>query len=399
MPKIKVFILSVLFLLLYINLHGQKFDSIASPLRDPIGDLNSQVIKSGKFPGAILLPGNNVSLAIGGFIKATGFVDSHYRVKNELLLPGNLTNENTEDGQFFLGAQSSRLYFDGRTDFENIDVEAYIEMDFRGGLTMRHIYLKLQNKKGQSLIMGQTWSNVMDLAYIPPALIEPPLGGTPLSRQAQIRFTTSLGKHWALATSIEDPNNSDVIGNGYQALNKLPDVTARVSFDPTERLHFSVSTLYRSIQQSSDIDNSKLKQPGFVSQVGMNVKIGKADLWTLVGGYGDGAERYATGSDRVNGYAQNQDMQLHKSYGGFTAYRHQWNTKLRSLAYLCVWNVNNLPDAPYNSFKTSTSVLFNTIYHLNDYVNIGIEYSYINQDRHVADFNKNHRIMFGIQVF
>ena len=399
MKNLKTFLISTFFLLLFTHLHAQRRDSISTPLRDPIGDLNAETIKAGKFPGALMLPSKNISLAIGGFIQATGFVDSHYRVKNELLLPGNLTDQNTEDGQFFLGAQSSRLYFDGRTDYDNIDVEAYIEMDFRGGLTMRHIYLKLQNKKGQSLIMGQTWSNVMDLAYIPPAIIEPPLGGTPLSRQAQIRFTTFLGEYWALATSIEDPNNSDVIGNGYQALNKLPDVTARVSFDPTKRLHFSVSTLFRSVQQSSDIDNSKLKQPGFVSQVGMNVKIGKANLFTIVGGYGDGAERYATGTDRVNGYAQNQEMQLHKSYGGFTAYRHQWNKKLRSLAFLCVWNVDNLPDAPYNSFKTSTSVLFNTIYHLNDYVNFGIEYSYINQDRYVKDFNQNHRIMFGIQVF
>ena len=399
MTKLKIYFLTPFFMLVFVNLQAQKGDSISTPIRDPIGDLNYQTIKAGKFPGAILLPGDRVSVAIGGFIMSTAFLDSDYRVKNELLLPGTLTDDNTKDGQYFMGAQSSRLYFDGRTDFENLDVQGYIEMDFRGGVNLRHIYLKLQNKKRQSIIFGQYWSNAMDLAYIPSAVIEPPLGGTPLARQGQIRFTTPLGDKWLFSTSIEDPDNSDVYSTEYQALNSVPDLTARIVFDPNKRLHFSVSTLYRSIQQSSNIGDIRLKQSGFVGQVGMNITVAKSDILTFVGGYGDGAGRYLPGSDKVNGYAQNQEMNLHKSYGGFTSYRRQWNDNWRSLAFICLWNVTDLPDAPYNSFKSSTSFLVNIIYHLNDYVNIGLEYSYINQDRYAPDYSENHRIMLGVQVF
>ena len=61
------------FLLLSINLFGQEKDTLLFPGRDIVGDLNQEYIKAGEIPGAILLPGTNVSLAIGGFIKATSY--------------------------------------------------------------------------------------------------------------------------------------------------------------------------------------------------------------------------------------------------------------------------------------------------------------------------------------
>lgn len=37
-------------------------------MRDPVGDLNAEAVRSGTFDGAILLPGTQVSLAVGGFV-------------------------------------------------------------------------------------------------------------------------------------------------------------------------------------------------------------------------------------------------------------------------------------------------------------------------------------------
>jgi hypothetical protein len=382
-------------------LFAQKQDSISVPLRDPVGDLNARIIREGKFPGAIKLPGKQVSAAFGGLIKATAFYDSKYKVKEELILPGQLNANNTDKGQFFSGARSSRLYFDGRTDVQGVDAQAYIEMDFRGpnGITLRHIYLRLQNNKGQSLIMGQYWTNIMDLAYIPPTVIEPYLGGTPLARQGQIRFTTSIGKQFTFSASIEDSDNSDVFSTDHDELSQYPDFTAKLEFDPSDRYHLSFSGMYRTVQQSSQIDGSIRSQPAIISQLGMNIIIDKEDILTLVGGYSNGAGRYLPGSDRVNGFALGNEMQLHESYGGFVSYRRFWSEKWRSMAFLCLWNVDELEDAPYTSFKSSTSFTFNTIYRLSEYVNIGIEYSYITNDDYAMLEFDNHRVMFGIQVF
>ena len=44
--------------------------------RDRVDDLNADAVKGGVFPGSFVIPGTEVSLAIGGFIKAVGFYDS-----------------------------------------------------------------------------------------------------------------------------------------------------------------------------------------------------------------------------------------------------------------------------------------------------------------------------------
>jgi hypothetical protein len=44
--------------------------------RDRVDDLNADAVKGGAFPGSFVIPGTEVSLAIGGFIKAVGFYDS-----------------------------------------------------------------------------------------------------------------------------------------------------------------------------------------------------------------------------------------------------------------------------------------------------------------------------------
>ena len=380
---------------------AQRTDSISVPLRDPVGDLNAELIREGKFPGAILLPGKRVSAAFGGLIKATAFYDTRYREKEELLLPGTLNEDNTDKGQFFSSARSSRLYFDGRTDVDGIDAQAYIEMDFRGpnGITLRHIYLRLQNNNGQALIMGQYWSNVMDLAYIPPTVIEPYLGGTPLSRQGQIRFITPVGNLLKFSASIEDSNNNDVVSTDHIELSQYPDLTAKLEFDPSDRYHLSLSALYRTIQQSNQTNGSVLSQSAIVSQLGMNIILAKKDILTLVSGYSNGAGRYVPGSNKINGFAMGNEMQLHESYGGFVSYRRFWGEKFRSTAFLCLWYVDELEDAPYTSFKSSKSFMFNTIYKLSDYVNIGVEYSYIQNDNYANSSFDNHRFMIGIQVF
>ena len=94
------------------NLNAQSKDSIIHT-RDNIGDMNASVIRAGEFPGAITLPGSDVSLAIGGFIKATAIYDTKYSVKNEILMPGTFKSIDFNEGQTYIGARSSRLFSTG----------------------------------------------------------------------------------------------------------------------------------------------------------------------------------------------------------------------------------------------------------------------------------------------
>jgi hypothetical protein len=296
------FIIAFVCIIAVFHVNAQERDSIA-PIRDNIGDLNASYIKNGQFPGAIMLPGTEVSLAIGGFIKAVGFYDTKYNEKNEIILPGTFTPSQFEEGQTYFGARSSRLFFDGRSSLGNIKMRGYYEMDFRGasGFTLRHAYLKLSNQHGQTLLMGQYWSLIMDLQTVPEALVEPTMSGGAFSRHGQIRFTTPLSKSFTFSASLEEPNNSDLKGADIIPVNKYPDVIGSISFDPSSTFHFSITGLYKPLTFKNQFNNKLKTQAGWLTGLGIVVRPSQNDKITFGGIYGAGASNYLMGADGTSG--------------------------------------------------------------------------------------------------
>src|SRR6266404_5680177 len=229
MKKMKVLILAFT-VFFSLPLLAQKGDSMKIFRdRDSYGDLNSDAIKKGQFKGSIELPGLNVSLFIGGFIKATAFYDTKYNQKEEVLLPATFSAKNIDRGQFYIGARSSRFYFDARaTTKKGTTVKGYIEMDFRGstGTTLRHAYLEISDTKNRITLMGQYWSLAMDLSTIPESLVEPTMSGAAFARHGQLRHTRPISKASSISISVEDPNNNDFAGVPFTALKNLPDLVS-----------------------------------------------------------------------------------------------------------------------------------------------------------------------------
>jgi len=387
------------FLLLPIHLFGQETDTLIVPNRDKIGDLNSGFIKAGEMPGAILLPGTNVSLAIGGFIKATAFYDTRYSEKNEIITPGSFTSNSFLNGQSYIGARSSRLFFDGLAKADDINVRGYIEMDFRGapGITIRHVYLKLSNTSGQSLLMGQYWSQAMDLQTIPEGLVEPTMSGTPFARHGQISFRSPLNKSASIIISIEEPNNSDIRGNNVQSINKFPDVIASLSIDPSTAFHFSVMGLMRPIYVQN-ID-TKLNKTGFLTSASAVIRPDDNQKLIFTGIYGKGASNYLMGADANAGYVINSSIELQKQYGGFIAYRYAWSENWRSDIAIGRFAGDKLINNPLPHIKSSIFGFINTFYRLNKYVNIGAEWIYAEKINYNNGSFYNNRFQIGIQVF
>ncbi|MFC3878726.1 DcaP family trimeric outer membrane transporter [Algoriphagus namhaensis] len=394
------FIALLVCLFAFTNLNAQKLDSI-TPIRDNIGDLNEAAIRKGDFPGAIRLPGTDVSLAIGGFIKAVALYDTRYNEKNEILLPGTFSPENIYKGQTYMGAKASRLYFDGRSTIKDIDMRGYFEMNFTGasGFNLRHAYLELSNKKGQKLLMGQYWSLIMDLEAIPEGLVEPTISGLPFIRLGQIRFSTPLSKTLALSVSMEEPRNSDLKGVNMIPLNKYPLFVGSLSIDPSSIFHFSIMGMVRPMSIADLTDDSQNPATGYLSNATLIVKPNDANKLTLAGLYGSGASNYLLGADSNTGYFDGIRTELQTQHGGFGAYRHEWNEKFRSNFAYGMFVGDEIPNNPNPHIKSSTFAFINTFYRVNRYVNIGVEWIYSAKENFNGGKFNNNRFQFGIQLF
>ena len=380
--------------------NAQQKDTIIIQ-RDNIGDMNAPFVKAGEIPGALLLPGTNISLAIGGFVKATAIYDTHYTVKNEIILPGMFSEAQMGEGQTYIGARSSRLFFRGVSTVKQMRIDGYFEMDYRGasGFTLRHAYLQLQNQKGSKFLMGQYWSLAMDLLTIPEGLVEPTISGGPFARHGQMRYSGKLSKALTLSVSLEEPSTSDFTGVNVTPVNKAPDGIATLAIDPSPALHFSLMGLYRPVVLSLNPGESKEYESGFLTGASVVLRPNDKTKFTLNGMYGQGASSYIMGADAIAGYYINGVLEKQKQSGGFTAFRHVWNEKFRSNVAFGKFFGSELESMPDPNIKSSTFVFINTFYHVNKYVNIGVEWIFTSKEFHGADRLKNNRIQFGIQVF
>jgi hypothetical protein len=194
--------------------------------------LNAGSVKAGVFPGSFKIPGTrDVSLAIGGFVKAVAIADSNAEGMGADFLPATLgTRRADTEGAFSLDSTLTRMFIDARAPLQDGSVRGYIESDLNGGndgslgIKMRHAYGSWATSTG-TLTAGHTWSTLMDTKILPEGLTEPTVSGAIFSRQSLLRWSQPLSSDWTYHVAIEDPSSSDfsssvanVVGN-----TSLPD--------------------------------------------------------------------------------------------------------------------------------------------------------------------------------
>ncbi len=247
-----------------------------------------------------------------------------------------------------LHAQFSRFSFgaDTLTDSGNT-IKAYIEADMYGGgsnafagnetitntyaLTLRQAYVSYNG-----WLAGQTWSNFQDVAALPDTVdFTGPSEGTVFNRQAQVRYTRGP---WSV--SIENPQTTVTPYLSQAARfnsgdNRAPDVTARW-ITRGDWGHFTVAGLARSFR------NGDATASGAALSVSGRFNVGASDDIRYMVSGGDGIGRYlgfALGSDTV----LDADGGLHSQsgYGGFAAWRHAFNAKLRGNVVYSIASLDN----------------------------------------------------------
>ena len=283
-------------------------------------------------------------------------------------------------------AQFSRFWFAADTDIDGHKVKGYIEADIFGnangneqstntyGLTIRHAWVSWDK-----WLAGQTWSNFQDAAALPDAVdFVGPTEGTIFVRQAQLRYT-----HGPWSLSLENPETtiSPYLAGARISSddNSLPDVTARYLHKAAWG-HFTVAGLLRQLKyQTTVLDES---DTAFAVSVSGKWNLGANDDLRYMYSYGSGIGRYlgfGLGSDAL----QEADGSLDalEGQGGYVAWRHAFNPKLRGNLFVSAASYDNNPlISGLAVTKSARSVHANLIYTLMPKLELGAELIHGNRE-------------------
>lgn len=212
---------------------------------------------------------------------------------------------------------------------------AYIEADMFGGgtsnlgnevstnthgITLRQAYVSW-NK----WLAGQTWSNFQDVAALPEAVdFVGVTEGTTFVRQAQIRYTSG-----PFSIALENPHTTvatiaNAARNTAGGSDGLPDLTARYVMKG-DWGHFSAAGLLRQLKSGDETET------GAAVSLSGRFNLGASDDIRWMANYGAGIGRYlgfGLGADAV--LDANGNLHAQDGAGGFVAWRHAFNDKLRT---------------------------------------------------------------------
>ena len=342
------------------------------------------------------------NLSISGMVKVDFIYDlrapSGDRI-NYLTIP---TDDFSPQGQSRIHARESRIGVKYLQDVGGKNFTAFIEGDFYGGGTnspsgsekisnavgfnLRHAYISYDQ-----WIIGQTWSNYVDVKSFPETLDFSNETGQAFIRQGQVRYQHKVN-NFVLSYSLENPETDVYIledmfeeGINFQTIDPLVDFSAKAKYQKTWG-HVSFQAVARKLKVY--MNTNAISEIGY--GVGTSGKIHLTSEDTLKFHYsqGDGIGRYiqeVAGSSGLviqsSKFSESSitSLMLLKAKGGYLGYQHRFGKNLRM-------NINSgFIDIDYSSVsghalvadrtKSLSSVHGNLIWSVMPNVDIGIEHS------------------------
>ena len=370
--------------------------------RDRVGDLNADAVKGGVFPGSFMIPGTEVSLAIGGFIKAVGFYDSDASDRSPDFLPGeDLPPNENGGGMYAMTAGLSRVFLDTRARTRRGDVRGYLEIDFNGPSVtkLRHAYLRLRNERIE-VVAGQTWSTFMNASVKPPMMGESKLSGITEIRQAQIRFTDHLSKTLIFSAAVENPSSDDVGGEVEQARTPAPDAMATLAIERGKFTRVELSGLARRLQVLL-ADGSTPSATAWGAQLSAVIEPMPKHQLRVAGLLGDGIGRYLQGLDPAGAafVSPNGDIDTRRAWGASASWEQPWSASLRSVFAAGTAHADAPAYAGPGTFGRSDFLSANLLLRTSRYTTIALEYVYGQRRNTGVASRHNNQVLLGFQLF
>jgi hypothetical protein len=343
-----------------------------------------------RYPNYFRLPGTRTFMRIGGYAKSDLTFDPRPAGDQERFIPASipipapLANVSNST----VSVRPSRINVDFLVPIEKERaLRFFLEMDFFGSSSttprLRHAYAQ-----GKNLLLGQTFSNFMDIDAGPDTLDFQGPNSWVSIRNPQVRYTHRFDKSTTASISVEKPS-SDVAF-------KTPDFSAQPnspSPDGTVQLrhemsfgHVQFAGLFRDISAFLPDGRSDSVFGWGLNLAGL-FKIGK-DSFVYQGAYGNGIARYINdtsglGIDAAVISAQEPRLEAVPAIATYGGYQHFWLPKLRSSAVFGFLQSENTPAQVSSVFHRSEYGAVNLIWSPIASLSFGSEFLYgwrVNKD-------------------
>ena len=335
-----------------------------------------KVVEEGLFPKSIKVPGTDLSLAIGGYVKVDVIQDfdgigDAYEFKTSTI-PVAGSPAAALGGQSTIHARETRLNLDVRSGGESgPHFKAFVEGDFYGdknAFRMRHAYAEFG-----ALLGGQTWSTFQDISARPLTVDFEGPDGEVFVRQAMIRFTKKINSAVTVAVAAENPTPQFATPAGLtgSVRSALPDIPGFVRYQ-RGRGHVQLAGLVRQLRFDSTGTTADVSTTAWGVNATTALPVGSRDQFVAQLAIGDGAARYI---ESLSG--QNLDAVLTsantlsalRAQSATVGYTHVWRPGLKSgLAWSTATIADDvgLPGTTIDRLHDARANLFWTPYRLVD---------------------------------
>ena len=350
------------------------------------------LLQKGSFPGSYLLPGTQVSVRVGGYLKVDVIHDFDAIGSEDSFDPRTIPTDGSEGENTQIHSRQTRLNLDVRTPTEPGDARLFVEVDFFGSgnsLRLRHAYATIGG-----LLAGQTWSTFMDEDALPPTLdFEEPVA-YPLIRVAQVRWTQPLAQDWYVALAIEAPDSEIEAPRalGHRE-DPWPDLTSRLRWTHGMS-HVQVSAYaggarYRLGMGGKD---DEFLWAGLLTG---SVKLFGKNRFLFQLGYGDGLARYR--GDLVAAPDEDGALEALPVAAVMASYEHFWTESLSSNFCYSVAHASSTHGQAGSAIQNLEYAAVNLAWRYSSWASVGVEYLYGSREDRDGSLGEANRVMVSFR--
>ena len=291
----------------------------------------------GLFPNSFRIPGTDLSIAFGGYVKVDFIQDVdaigdafEFKV-NSIPMAG--TSAASQSGRTTIHARETRLNLDLRSEGSGGSrFRAFVEGDFFGdgnAFRLRHAYGEFG-----AILGGQTWSTFQDISARPLTVDFEGPDGEVFLRQAMIRFTRRFTGGWSAAVGVENPTPqfavpADLAGS---PRSQMPDIPGLVRYQRGNG-HVQIAGLVRQLRFDSTGSAPDTSATGWGFNGTFVAPVGPRDQ--LLGQFviGEGTARYIEGLSGQNLDAilsTSGQIQTLRTQAANVGFIHHWRADLKS---------------------------------------------------------------------
>ena len=320
-----------------------------NPLTDNTDILTGIELIDDTFPSSLPIPGTNVRMKIGGYVKADFLHDFDYigdRWEFEL---GSIAVEGSPERElggittFHVKQTRVNLDFRSKAKWKNgkeFPMQVFIEFDwffdsdaFRLVPRMRHAYGVIGR-----LLIGRTWTNSGDVSTLPGTIDF--AGGDALygGRVAQIRWQDTFAKNFSYAIALEETggqlDNPNILDGAFRPL--YPNLAGNVKYRSANGSSFQLGLDLFVLSWKGSTATPNVSKTGYAI-TGTGRYVFKTshykDSFVYGGGFGQGqAHRIIALSwdGKASGVITEDGLDLSPAWFAFAGFNHYWSKSLNS---------------------------------------------------------------------